>query len=193
MDEKWFKAKEIFEAALNRSVEERPKFLFEACGQDNSLLSEVESLLESISHADNFLETPFAPELAEVIQSQTRLLECGTNLSHYEIIEQIGEGGMSEVYLAKDMNLNRKVALKLLTPSVTIDNNKINRFRQEALVISSLNHPNIVTIYEIGWWQEKDFIVTEFIEGMTLRSWLRDKKPSIDKSLDIALQIASAR
>ena len=99
---------------------------------------------------------------------------------------------MGEVYLAKDTRLNRRVALKLLAAHITEDKTRVSRFRQEAFATSALNHPNIVTIYEIGEWQGRDFIVTEFIEGMTLRSVLQKKKLTFGEAFDIARQTASA-
>lgn len=192
MDENWQKIREVFDSAIRRQPEERLEYVAQACGENKMLLSEVESLLSSLESAESFMETPAVAKVAGVIEAETTRLERGQNLGHYEIIEKIGEGGMGEVYLAKDVNLNRKVALKLLAAHITEDKNHISRFQQEAFATSALNHPNIVTIYEIGKWQERDFIVTEFIEGMTLRDRLQKKKPSIGEALDIALQTASA-
>jgi serine/threonine-protein kinase len=192
MNENWQKVREIFDAALSRKIEERPAFVIEACGEDKSLLLEVESLLSALASADGFLETPVADKVADIIQSKNQSLEPGVSFSHYEIIEQIGEGGMGEVFLAKDVNLNRKVALKLLAARITEDQSRVSRFRQEALTTSALNHPNIVTIHEIGKWRNRDFIVTEFVEGATLRDCLRNKKSSLGEVLEIALQVASA-
>ena len=97
------------------------------------MLAEVESLLSSVSEAGSFLETPFGPQIARIIHSRTEPLEAGTRLTHYEIIEPIGAGGMGEVYLATDTRLNRKVALKLLTPSITTDKNRVSRFGRRLL------------------------------------------------------------
>jgi serine/threonine-protein kinase len=191
-DENWQKVREIFDDALRQKPEERRKFVLEACGEDESLLLEVESLLSSLDGADDFLETPVADKVADLIQSKNRTLAPETVFSHYEIIQQIGEGGMGEVFLAKDTNLNRNVALKLLASRITEDKIRVSRFRQEAFATSALNHPNIVTIHEIGKWQNLNFIVTEFIEGITLRERLRQKKPTIGEALGIALQVASA-
>jgi eukaryotic-like serine/threonine-protein kinase len=192
MDEKWQKVREIFDSALRREPEERSQFVNKACGADKSLLIEVESLLSSLDSADSFLETPVASKVADIINPEIRTLERGQTLGHYEIIEQIGAGGMGEVFLARDTRLNRKVALKLLASHITDDQNRVSRFRQEAFATSALNHPNIVTIYEIGEWQGRDFIATEFIDGVTLRTLLRKKKLGIGEGLDIILQIASA-
>ena len=192
MDDKWRKVREIFDAALRRAPAERPRFVAEACGDDRSLQAEVESLFSSLESADSFLETPVAGQIVDLIESASPALAAGARVSHYEIVKRIGVGGMGEVYLARDENLNRQVALKLLAAHFAEDQSRVGRFRQEAFATSALNHPNIVTIYEIGQWHERDFIVTEYIEGETLRDRLRRRKPSVGETLDIALQIASA-
>lgn len=191
-DENWQKVREIFDSVLRRPPEERRDYLIEACGGDQALQHEVESLLSSLESAENFLETPVVANVADVFKAETKTLEKDTSFSYYKIIEKIGAGGMGEVYLASDTRLERKVALKLLSANITEDKARVSRFRQEAFATSALNHPNIVTIYEIGEWQGRDFIAAEFVEGMTLRSVLRKKKLSTGEALDVALQIASA-
>src|SRR5436309_14861301 len=116
----------------------------------------------------------------------------GTNLGRNEIRAKIGEGGMGEVYLAQDMKLDRKVALKILPAEIAGDRNRMNRFVQEAKAASALNHPNIITIHEIDQTDSAHFIAMEFIDGQTLRE--RELKPPVKlaESLDIAVQIASA-
>jgi eukaryotic-like serine/threonine-protein kinase len=190
--DRWQKAKKLYEAALVLQPDERPSFLDKRCDGDAELRREIESLLSFSDDAVSFLEKPAVGEVAEIIVSKNEKLSQGQRLAHYEIISEIGAGGMGEVFLARDTSLNRKVALKLLTSHVTEDKNRVTRFRQEAFATSALNHPNIVTIYEIGKWQDRDFIVTEFVDGLTLRSLLRKKKSSIDETLNVTLQIASA-
>ena len=179
IDEKWQKVREVFDSALRRRPEERRSFVEEVCGDDKVLLAEVESLLSSHDSAGSFMETPAVAKVAGVIEAETKHLERGLNFGHYEIIEQIGEGGMGEVYLAKDTRLNRQVALKLLAAHISEDENRASRFRQEAFATSALNHPNIVTIYEIGEWQGRDFIATEFVDGVTLRGLLGRKRTPV--------------
>ena len=191
-DQNWQKVREVFDSALRQKPDERRTFVEEVCGEDKTLLAEVESLLLSLGSAESFMETPAVAKVADVIEAEMRHLEKGQNLGHYEIIEQIGEGGMGEVYLAKDTRLNRQVALKLLANHITADKNRVSRFRQEAFATSALNHPNIVTIYEIGEWQGSHFIATEFVDGITLRSLLGEKKTSVSEALELALQIAGA-
>src|SRR5499426_1141665 len=117
---------------------------------------------------------------------------AGTKFDRYEIISPLGAGGMGEVYLARDMRLERKVALKLLLDERTRDDQRLLRFEQEARAASALNHPNIITIYEIGDYGSTHFIATEFIEGLTLRKILADGRMPTIASLDVAIQIASA-
>ncbi|MGH9755266.1 MAG: protein kinase domain-containing protein [Blastocatellia bacterium] len=117
---------------------------------------------------------------------------AGTKFGRYEIISPLGAGGMGEVYLARDMRLERKVALKLLLEERTKDDQRLLRFEQEARAASALNHPNIITIYEIGDCDSTHFIATEFIEGLTLRKILAEGRMPVIAALDVAIQVASA-
>src|SRR5213080_2469360 len=119
-------------------------------------------------------------------------LSTGTRLGRYEIRAQIGEGGMGEVYLAQDTKLDRKVALKILPAEVAAHLDRMKRFVQEAKAASALNHPNIITIYEIDETESGHFIATEFIDGETLRERALKAPLKLAESLDIATQIASA-
>ena len=119
-------------------------------------------------------------------------LTKGTRLGSYEIFSLLGKGGMGEVYLAEDARLERKIALKLLPAVFTKDENRVRRFIQEAKAASALNHPNIITIHEIGEIDEIQFIATELIDGRTLRRWMVSKPPDIAGAIEIALQICSA-
>ena len=116
----------------------------------------------------------------------------GSRLGHYEIRSQIGVGGMGEVYLAQDVNLGRRVALKLLPSEFTKDESRVRRFQQEARAASALNHPNILTIHEIGTENSTYFIATEYIEGRTLREYISAAQMKTSEVLDVAIQVASA-
>src|SRR5438132_2475350 len=119
-------------------------------------------------------------------------LSSGTRLGHYEIRSKIGKGGMGEVYLAQDSKLDRKVALKILPADVADNKDRMRRFVQEAKAASALNHPNIITIYEIDETDSGHFIATEFIEGETLRDRLCHSPPDLPQALDIVIQVAAA-
>ena len=116
----------------------------------------------------------------------------GARLNHYQILSLLGAGGMGEVYLAQDLRLGRKVALKFLPSRFTKDDERLRRFEQEAQAASALNHPNIITIYEVGKADDVHFIATEFIEGTTLRKRISGARLRTDEVLDVAIQIASA-
>jgi eukaryotic-like serine/threonine-protein kinase len=119
-------------------------------------------------------------------------IATGTSLGRYEIRSQLGAGGMGEVYLAKDTTLDRVVALKILPQEIASDQQRMQRFVQEAKSASSLNHPNILTIFEIGETDGAHFIATEFIDGVTLRQHMAGRRLKISEALDIAAQIAAA-
>src|SRR5688572_6017301 len=117
---------------------------------------------------------------------------AGQTVGPYEILNALGAGGMGEVYLAKDTRLNRQIALKFLSSRFTADENRVHRFKREALAASTLNHPNIITIHEIGSLEGVDFIATEFVDGVTLRQRIEGGRLEFATSLDIALQIGGA-
>src|SRR5882724_5828832 len=183
---------DLFQSALKRAPEERAAFLDETCHDDEGMRREVESLLTSHECAENFIEVPafeVAPELATNDSADALI---GKLLGHYCIESLIGVGGMGEVYLARDERLGRKAALKLLPDSVTADETQLGRFKNEARTASALNHPNILTVYEIGVEGNVQFIATEFIEGVTLRTALASGRMSAHRALEIAVQVASA-
>ena len=119
-------------------------------------------------------------------------LAVNSNISHYRIVEKIGAGGMGEVYLAQDTGLERQVALKILLAEVADDEDRVRRFVQEAKAASALNHPNILTVYEIGNFENLRFIATELIKGETLRDRLKGEPLTLQATLGVALQIAAA-
>src|SRR5216117_755929 len=116
----------------------------------------------------------------------------GELIGHYRIESLIGVGGMGEVYLARDERLGRKVALKFLPERLTADKMQLSRFKSEARSASALNHPNILTVYEIGTEGNRHFIAAEFIEGVTLRTSLARGRMNVHDALEVAVQVASA-
>jgi predicted ATPase/serine/threonine protein kinase len=129
---------------------------------------------------------------AQVSSTRTMSLAAGTRLGRYEIHSLVGEGGMGEVYLAEDKQLERTVALKVLHDDVASDPQRMRRFVQEAKTTSALNHPNILTVHEVGQAESVHFIATEFIDGITLRERVTRGKMEAIETLDVALQVAAA-
>ena len=189
--ERWEKVIDLFQSALERAPEERAAFLDETC-HDEGMRREVESLITSHERAEDFIEVPAYEAAPEFAPEDPAHASIGKLIGHYRIESLIGIGGMGEVYLARDERLGRKAALKLLPYSLTIDETQLSRFKNEARSASALNHPNILTVYEIGAEGNVQFIATEFIEGVTLRAALASTKMSTNKALDIAVQVASA-
>jgi serine/threonine protein kinase len=169
---------ELFHNALELAPEARPGFLEAACVGEDELRREVESLLRANEESDNFISDEIAGVAAEMAgQQQYPSLApelIGHSISNYQVQSLLGKGGMGEVYLAQDIRLGRKVALKLLPPVFTDDQERLRRFEREARLVSALNHPNILTIYEIGVTGDAHFIATEFVDGQTLRERLRE-------------------
>src|SRR5262245_28142192 len=190
--ERWRQIEKLYYDAQKRDPGQRAAFLDQACVGDEALRKEVESLLASDAQAGDFLVTPALRVAAEEIaEEQSRSLE-GRQVGHYRILSLLGAGGMGEVYLAEDARLRRKVALKLLPPEFTQDRERLRRFEQEARAASALNHPNIVTIFEIGEVEGIHFIATEYIDGQTLRQRMLSAPVKLSESLDAAMQVASA-
>ena len=189
----WQEVKAVFEAALERPVAERSRFIEGACVGNSVLRQEVDSLLRSYENAGSFMEAPAVAAAAESLLGQQDKLPVGQSLGHYEIISLIGEGGMGEVYLAKDTILGRRVALKLLPPYISNDPDRLRRFKQEARTASSLSHPNVCVIHEISETDDgRPFIAMEYIEGVTLRQRINETGMKLGDALDVAIQIGDA-
>ena len=163
---------EIFLAALEQEPDQVSAFLDTACEGDAVLRREVEALLASDQRAGRFIETSSVGLATKVIQNQQADSLVGRTIGHYKISESIGTGGMGEVYLATDITAGRKAALKLLPLRFTGDAERLKRFQQEAHAVVGLNHPNILTVYEIGEDHSTHYIASELIEGETLRQRL---------------------
>src|SRR5213082_3307116 len=190
--ERWKQVNDLFQSAVERAPAERAAFLDEACRGDESLRREVGSLLTSHERSENFIELPAFEVAPELVTSERTNTLVGKLIGHYRIESLIGVGGMGEVYLARDERLGRKAALKLLPDSLTTDETQLSRFKNEARSASALNHPNILTVYEIGTEGNRQFIATEFIEGITLRGSLACGRMNLHAALEIAVQVASA-
>ena len=194
--ETWRRVEDLCQQALELGEARRREFLQSACGRDEELRREVESLLDHAKKAEGFIESP-ALEVAGKILAKEPPADNGKNLigstiSHYQILEQLGCGGMGVVYKAEDMDLGRFVALKFLPDEVAHDSQALSRFQREAKAASALNHANIVTIYELGRWDDTHYIAMEMVCGETVRSLIRSGPLPFRKAIDIAAQIADA-
>lgn len=190
--ELWQKADQIFQDVVELAPAHRAAFLDEACASDQQVRDEVVSLLEADSFDWEFIETSALESAAALLAEEQPQLSPGQTVAHYEIIDLIGQGGMGEVYLAKDPTLNRYVALKLLPFEYTRNKDRLTRFQREAQAASALNHPNILTIHQLGLVEGQHFIATEFIEGETVRAHIDRGPIALNAAIDLMLQIASA-
>jgi serine/threonine-protein kinase len=175
----------LFAGALEQPAAERDDWLRQACGSDPSLLREVGSLLAH--HRDEEPEN-WAAAAAAGLMAASSVIEPGTRIGVYEILERIGVGGMGEVYRARDTRLRREVAIKVLPDAFAKDPDRLVRFTREALVLASLNHPNIAAIYGV----EERALVMELVEGPTLADRIRQGALPVAEALGIARQIAEA-
>jgi eukaryotic-like serine/threonine-protein kinase len=183
---------EIYRAALDQEPDQVGAFLDKACKDDEVLRHKVEALLSSRQQADGFIESSAVSLAAKLIQNGHGQSLVGYTIGHYKICESIGSGGMGEVYLATDTVAGRKAALKLLPLRFTGDAQRLKRFQQEARAVVGLNHPNILTVYEIGEDHSIHYIASELIEGETLRDRLTRGPMRLSEAVDIAIQVASA-
>ncbi|HZE70929.1 MAG TPA: protein kinase [Pyrinomonadaceae bacterium] len=190
--ERWHRVDDILQAALALQPAERSAFIDGSCGGDESLRDEVMSLLSLEQGPLDLIDTPALEVAAPLLASDQPDLSEGQLIGHYRIVSLLGIGGMGEVYLAKDEKLNRRIALKLLPTDYTRNQARLRRFEQEAQAASALNHPNILTIHEIGQVDDQQFIATEFVEGETLRERLKRRGLTLTETLDVTTQVAGA-
>ena len=191
--ERWKQIDELFDAVLEIPDERRAEFLAERCSDDDDLKREVLSLLGAQKESDKFLENSAMNLMAkEIASDRTEVFSyVGREFGTYKIEEAIGAGGMGEVYLAHDEKLKRKVALKILPAEFMADAERIRRFEREARMISALNHPYIVTIYDVGSADGVNYIATEFVEGETVRE-LINRGLGLKQTLSIISQTCEA-
>jgi Tol biopolymer transport system component len=181
----------IYHQAVQLDPDERAQFLDRVCAGDPELRNEVEALIASDEQAEGFLERPALEVAARQAASEKGRSFAGRQIGRYQVLSLLGAGGMGEVWLARDPQLERNVALKLLPEEFTRSQTHVRRFAQEAKAASALNHPNIITIHEIGEAEGTHYIVAEFVEGQTLRQMLSRPMP-LPTTLEIAIQIADA-
>jgi tRNA A-37 threonylcarbamoyl transferase component Bud32 len=176
--ERWRKVEELFDAAMAQQPERRERFLKDACPTDPDLRRDVRALLDQ--QADSFLDSSPMPSM----------LTPGMRLENFEILSRLGKGGMGEVYRARDMRLDRIVAIKVLSRFVAERSDARQRFEREARAAAAINHPNICTIYEVGEHECHPFLVMELLEGETLKQRIGHMPVPLDSILNWAIQIS---
>ncbi|MCI0389930.1 MAG: protein kinase [Acidobacteria bacterium] len=194
--ERWQKIHELFEAALERPDEERAAFLAHACAGDEETQRRVEAMLAADARNDLLMDRPAFQVANDLVSSDSRPDDpqsfSGEMIGVYRLIKELGHGGMGTVYLAYDTRLGRRAALKLLPLQLVNNPDRVRRFQREARTVSALNHPNIITIYDFGQENGRHYIVSEFVEGRTLRNYVKNPDLSLSQILDLVTQVASA-
>jgi serine/threonine protein kinase len=199
--ERWRQIERLYNAVLERPVDQHGAFLMETCGADEALRRELEALLEYEHQAGSFIEIPaieiaarrasLSLNRAHHEEAQFRLA-AGERLGPYEILKPLGAGGMGEVYCARDVRLGRTVALKILSARMMQHAGIRSRLEREAQAISSLNHLHICTLHNIGRYNEIDYLVMELLEGQTLAERLKEGALAGPELLRIAIEVAEA-
>ncbi|HKY05191.1 MAG TPA: serine/threonine-protein kinase, partial [Blastocatellia bacterium] len=194
--EQWRKIQDLFEAALERPADERASFLARACEGDEEMRRRVEAMLAADAQDDLLVDRPAYGAASALATSMPGTDDSqsfsGEMVGVYRLMSELGRGGMGTVYLAYDTRLGRQAALKLM-PSRLIENpERVRRFQREARAATALNHPNIITIYDFGQEDGRDYIASEFVEGCTLRDYVGDPSLTLNQILDVAIQVASA-
>src|SRR5262249_42149091 len=188
--ERWATVERLYHEALTRGANEREAFLAKACGGDDALRREIESLLEHDGSAAAFLSTPAAVQAGQTTLSGASLI--GHSLGPYVSSARLGAGGMGEVFRARDQKLGRDVAIKILPAAFTSDPERLARFAREARVLAALNHPHIGAIYGVEDAGPVHALVLELVDGPTLADRIERGRIPVAEALAVARQIADA-
>jgi eukaryotic-like serine/threonine-protein kinase len=182
----------IFHAALDLPVADRDAYIRHACNGDEVLLAEVSSLLATAENGNGFIDEPALTAGLDILRSTAQESPLGKSIGCYRIIRPLGKGGMGEVFLAEDTRLNRKVALKFLSPELGGDNWAKRQLFKEAQAAARLDHPNICSVHGFEDSGEYNFIVMQFIEGETLADLISQERIKPHQVIELTRQIVSA-
>src|SRR5579864_1629239 len=188
--ERWERTKKILEEALRLAPQQRQSYLDRACRGDAELRAEVESLITSHEEAGSQFLAAAAPEILDLTLPEHKPLTNSSKLGDYEVQRLLGAGGMGEVYRARDLRLGRDVAIKVIPSSLSSDPDRLRRFEQEARAAAALNHINILAVFQMGTYEGAPYLVTELLEGETLREQLRRGPIPVRKAVDYGIQMA---
>lgn len=186
------KVEELYHEALELPSPERDDFVRSRCAGDPDVEQRLRELLSYDDEFNSLIDAPPEDLAAEIMSTIGAPDLSGTELGNFNIISKIGQGGMGTVYLAEDRRLDRKLAIKFVSGSILGSSGAIRRFEREAKTASALNHPNILTVYDIGDTDKARYIATEYIEGETLRDRLKRGAMEPPEIADVAVQIGSA-
>jgi serine/threonine protein kinase len=190
--ESWNRLEDLFQKALDMAPGQRTQFLDEACPDDSALRRKLQAMLQAATQPEDILAASIENAARGFLApKEQRVLQPGSAFGPYEIVCLLGAGGMGRVYRARDSRLDRDVAIKTLAPEAIPEPRSLQLFEQEARAASALNHPNILTIYEVGEWEGVRYIVSEFVDGITLGKRIAEAPLDSAAALDIAIQVAS--
>jgi serine/threonine protein kinase len=187
MNANWQRVQSLFLEAVDLSSEERVRFLDNACAGDVEIRREVESLLTHDGTSERHITEALAGTAQSLFDAVT--LKPGVRVGDYEVRKLIGSGGMGEVYQARDLRLARNVAIKVLPSFLTNDPDRLSRFEQEARAAAALNHPNILAVYQMGFCDGAPYLVSELLEGNTLRELMKRGPLAWRKAVEYAVQV----
>jgi serine/threonine protein kinase/predicted esterase len=186
----WHRVEHLFMEAIEQPLSMRAAFLAGSCGPDADLRHEIETLLAAAEQSGDFLTTPALDVFARQISREGWSIQPGDRIASYTVERRLGTGGMGEVWRARDERLGRDVAIKFLLPHPSNADQRVRAFRREANAAGTLNHPNVLTVYDVGDHGDAPYLVTECLEGEPLRARLAAGRLSVDTALDIAVQVA---
>jgi hypothetical protein len=169
---RWQQLDRMFIEALQLSPETRGEYVDRTCGADKALRTEALALLAYADESGDFLAQPALERLAQVVATDGSSLRPGERVGRYTVVQRLGSGGSGEVWRASDERLGRDVAIKVLFPHLSTDTDRLRRFAEEARAAGALNHSNIVTVHEVGEHHGMPFLVSECLEGHSLRECL---------------------